>query len=65
MSQTAEEAAKLSPEQIAAFRVQAMTREITNRQIEAAVLMGLPLAKRKWLLTPMAGTTRTIYRRVK
>jgi hypothetical protein len=59
------ESAKLSPEQIAAFRVQAVTREITNRQIDAAVMTGLPLAKGKWLLTPMAGTTRTIYRHVK
>lgn len=60
-----EEATKLSPEQVAVLRAQIVTREITNRQIDAAVMMGLPFTKWKWLLAPMAGTTRTIYRRVK
>lgn len=63
MSQTAAEIAKLTPEQIAAIRAQVLTREITTRQIDAAVMMAHD--PQNWALTPIDGTTRTFYRRIK
>ena len=63
MSQTAAEIAKLTPEQVAAIRAQVMTHEITMRQIDAAVMMARD--PQNWALTPIDGTTRTFYRRVK
>ena len=63
MSQTSDEQAKPSPEQIAAFRARVMTQEITKRQIESAVMMARD--PHNWRLTPIDGSTRTFYRRVR
>jgi hypothetical protein len=40
-----------------------LTRAITDRQIDSAVAMRCD--PQNWVLTPIDGTTRTIYRRVK
>jgi hypothetical protein len=54
---------QLSPEDMAAIQAQIFTREITNRQIDAAVMMASD--PENWAFTPLVGTTRTFYRRIR
>ena len=63
MTEDLDKAAKPTPEQVAAIRAHIMVRQITNRQIDAAVMMADD--PQNWALTPIDGMTRTFYRRIK